>query len=53
MPRKFAWLIEHLLPCNDKIKGCELIFPDSVIFFREKPKIIVKSDRDQCLMAYR
>jgi hypothetical protein len=32
MPRDFFWLMSHLLPCNDKIKGCELIFPDTVFF---------------------
>lgn len=32
LDRKFAWFIEHLLASNDKIKGCELIFPDTVLF---------------------
>jgi hypothetical protein len=50
--KNFAWLIEHLLPTNDKIRGCELIFPDSVIFSKNgKPKLIVKDDKEHCLMA--
>lgn len=50
--RDFYWLMTHLLPFNDKIRGCELIFPDSVFFTRGKPKLIIKSDhRDYCLMA--
>ena len=30
--KDFLWLMEHLLPYNEKIKGCELIFPDTVFF---------------------
>ena len=30
---KFNWLIDHLLPPNPaKVKGCELIFPDTAFF---------------------
>lgn len=28
----FLWLMEHLLPYSDKIRGCELIFPDTVFY---------------------
>jgi hypothetical protein len=49
--KKFVWLLEHLLPPNEKIKGCELVFPDSVFFSKGKPKFVVKSDRDNCLSA--
>jgi len=51
--RKFSWLIEHLLPCNEKIRGCELIFPDTVLFINGKPKVILKNDREHCLMPIR
>ena len=30
--RDFQWLLYHLLPINDKIKGCELIIPDTALF---------------------
>jgi len=30
--RDFSWLIEHLLSFSERIKGCELIFPDTVLF---------------------
>jgi len=31
--RSFNWLLEHLLPAMpDKFKGCELVFPDTIIF---------------------
>lgn len=43
----------HLLPSNDKIRGCELIFPDTVLFSKGKPKLIIKNDREYCLMAVR
>jgi hypothetical protein len=43
----------HLLPLNDKIRGCELIFPDTVFFYRGKPRFIVKNDREYCLLPIR
>lgn len=47
----FAWLIEHLLPFSDRIKGCECIFPDTIFFKNGKPHMIVKMDKDFCLQA--
>ncbi len=51
--RKFSWFLEHLLAINEKIRGCELVFPDTVLFNRGKPKLILKSDKEYCLMAIR
>lgn len=51
--KKFSWLIDHLLPCNDKIRGCELLFPDSVLFMNGKPRVIVRNDKEHCLMPIR
>ena len=51
--RGFSWLMEHLLsPSPSKIKGCELVFPDTV-WFNQKgfPYLIIRNDRDFCLMA--
>lgn len=45
--------MQHLLPINDKIRGCELIFPDTVLFQRGKPKVIIRNDKEFCLMAVR
>lgn len=53
MHRDFQWLMNHLLPINDKIRGCELIFPDTVLFMRGKPKVIIRNDKEFCLMAVR
>ena len=33
----FAQLIEFMLPPNDKVKGCQLLFPDTVFFANGKP----------------
>ena len=33
----FVQLIEHMLPPNDKIKGCQVLFPDTVFFSAGKP----------------
>jgi hypothetical protein len=49
--RRFCWFLEHLLPINEKIRGCSIIFPDSVIFSKGKPKFIAKNDREGCLMV--
>ena len=48
-PKDFIWLIEHLLPFSDRIKGCELIFPGTVFFKNGKPCMFVKMDKDFCL----
>ena len=51
---KFAWLIDHLLPPNPaKIKGCELIFPDTAFFEQGVCKCVIKNDEDYCLTAVR
>ena len=49
--RGFSWLIEKLLPPSDQIKGCELLFPETVFFEQGKPKSLIKSDKDQILVA--
>ena len=51
MARDFGWLMTHLLPCNEKIRGCELIFPDTVFFRKGKPKVIIKNDKEYCLVT--
>ena len=52
--RNFLWLLEHLLPAQpDKYKGCELIFPETVLFKGGKPKLLIKTDKDFCLTATR
>lgn len=45
------WLLEHLLPPNEMIKGCELIFPDTVFFEKGKAKVIIRMDKEFCLQA--
>jgi hypothetical protein len=37
VPRKFTWFIDKLLPCNPKIRGCEIVFPDTAIFHKGRP----------------
>ena len=49
--KDFTWLMEHLLPPNEHIKGCELIFPDTAFFYAGQPKMIVKMDKDYCLTS--
>lgn len=33
----FFWLMKHLLPYTDKIKGCECLFMDTVFFENGEP----------------
>lgn len=47
----FLWLMEHLLPYSDKIKGCELIFPDTVFYVNGKARIFIRSDKEQFLVG--
>ena len=49
--KDFAWLIEHLLPFSERIKGCECIFPDTIFFKNGKPSMIVRMDKDFCLTS--
>ena len=47
--KDFTWFIEHLLPYSERIKGCELIFPDTLFIKDGKPSFIVKMDADFCI----
>ena len=47
--RKFTWFLLKLLPCNPRIKGCEVILPETVIFSNGKPQIIIKNDKQYCV----
>ena len=42
----FAQLITYMLPPNDKLKGCQVLFPDTVFFVGGKPHFISKNDRE-------
>lgn len=46
----FSKLIEYMLPPNEKVKGCQVLFPDTVFFGHGKPQFIAKCDREGCLM---
>lgn len=37
----------------DMVKGCELIFPDTVFFEKGKAKLIVRMDKEYCLQGIR
>ena len=39
----------HLLPPSDRVKGCELLFPETVFFKNGKPERIVFTDQDYYL----
>jgi hypothetical protein len=47
----FLWLIEHLLPPHDRIRGCEIKFPDTCFLVKGRTKYVVKNDKEKCLMV--
>lgn len=52
--KDFTWLMEMLLGPNDRVKGCEIIFPDTVLFKNGKPIVVIKMDlRDYCIYGLR
>ena len=45
--RSFTWLLEHLTPKdNEKIRGCHLLFPDTVVFHKGRVKFIARTDKE-------
>lgn len=52
-PQSFRWLMEHLLPPSDRIKGCELIFPDTAFFSGGSLVLMIKMDKDFCVEGVR
>lgn len=46
----FSQLIEYLLPPNEKVKGCQVLFTDTVFFAHGKPQFIARNDKEGCLM---
>lgn len=52
--KSFMWLMEHLLPPANQeqtLKGCELIFPDTAFYVSGKAKVIIRMDKDFCLVG--
>lgn len=52
--KDFAWLMESLIAPNDKYRGCEVIFPDTVLFLNGKPSLSIRMDpKDFCIYGSR
>ncbi len=47
---QFRDLIEKLFANNDKIKGAQILFPDTVFFDEGKPLFLARIDKDGCLI---
>ena len=42
------------MPPNDLVKGCELIFPDTVFFENGEPKLLIKMEKENmCIQGIR
>ena len=51
-PQTFMWLMSHLLSFTEKIKGCEIMFPDTAFFKNGEARVIIKTDNDSyCLTS--
>ena len=49
-PTPFVQLIEWMFPSSDKIKGAQILFPDTVFFEEGKPAFIARIDKEGCLV---
>jgi hypothetical protein len=41
--------MEKLLSKSDKILGCELNIPETIVFDNGKPKLYLKTEKDGCV----
>lgn len=48
--KSFSWLIENLLSNNDRVLGCEVNVPETVIMESGVPKLYVKTDKNGCII---
>ena len=48
-PAQFVQIIEWLFANSDKIKGAQVMFPDTVFFEDGKPSFIAKIDKEGCM----
>jgi len=46
----FRDLIDKLFANSEKIKGAQILFPDTVFFDEGKPLFIARIDKDGCLI---
>jgi hypothetical protein len=49
-PTTFTTLIEWLFANSDKIKGAQILFPDTVFFEEGKPSFIARIDKEGCMI---
>jgi hypothetical protein len=49
-PTSFKTLIEWLFASNDKIKGAQILFPETVFFEEGKPSFIARNDKECCMI---
>jgi len=49
-PTSFAQLVDWMFPSSDKIKGAQILFPDTVFFEEGKPAFIARIDKEGCLV---
>ena len=49
-PTTFVQLVEWLFASSDKIKGAQILFPDTVFFEDGKPYFIAKVDKEGCMI---
>lgn len=49
-PIQFPQLIEWMFASSDKIKGAQILFPDTVFFEDGKPSFIAKVDKEGCMI---
>lgn len=48
-PTGFQQMVEWLFASSDKIKGAQILFPDTVFFEDGKPSFIARVDKEGCM----
>jgi hypothetical protein len=46
----FVQIIEWLFASSDKIKGAQILFPDTAFFDDGKPSFIARVDKEGCMI---
>lgn len=49
-PTSFVQVIEWLFASSEKIKGAQILFPDTAFFEDGKPSFIARIDKEGCII---
>jgi len=50
--KDFTWLLESMLSDTDRIYGCEVHVPETVIMENGAPRLYTKTDKNGCIVQF-